>query len=169
MSWIASFTDGDATSQPRASESGALLNVVLAGNPGSTLNFPERGILNARQVYVTRNGFGRPSVPAISEYHLVSKPLSLLERDLAGVVNSSVWFHPLGGWCLSCITSQSQDASTSRKGICSDCCGIILLHRYLLSWNELRLRSCITILPFGMHWDGLSPSWHLQALLFALG
>ena len=42
---VASFIDGKTTSQPRASEAGTLLNVVLAGTPlASGLNFLEKGI-----------------------------------------------------------------------------------------------------------------------------
>ena len=99
---VASFVDGKTTSQPRASESGTLLNVVLAGTPvAQGLDFLERGILAPKQVYVTRNGADRPAVPTISEYHLVTKPLSQLALGVSTVTNSSLrtysagWLGPL--------------------------------------------------------------------------
>ena len=88
---VASFQGGAVTSQPRASESGTLLNVTLAGTPDpSTLNDLERAILRFGQVYVTRDGFYHPVVPTIIEYHLVIKPLSRLDHDIENIKGSSL-------------------------------------------------------------------------------
>ena len=94
---VASFVDGKTTSQSRASEAVALLNVVSAGAPVSSgLNFLERGILDTQQVYVARNGFNHPTVPTISDYHLVMKPLAKLAQGVSSVTNSSLWAYASG-------------------------------------------------------------------------
>lgn len=72
---VATFSAGNVASQPRTTEAGARL-YVTAVKPSGSMN--RLGGHHSRHVY----GHGHLTVPTISEYHTVAKPLTQLEADI---------------------------------------------------------------------------------------
>ena len=108
---------GYGTSQPRSTDTGALLTVLSTGATDRTIvSSLENDVTLFGQIYIARDGDKHSVAPTIAEYHLVVKSLAMSGANILTIGSSHLRAESKRRLVSFVLIKQKQGFSTCRMG-----------------------------------------------------